>query len=188
MNPLRWNEVGGKARGSVAQAGPMPWLNAATPRAHPGTAPEGRKTHPPSPLPCARSAWEGGDPFLPGTQGGGPPALRSGGPCPGLIYTAPLGQKSAALCAGELDFGRSVGHAYRKLGPGGTSDNSPAFQRRGGEKRDSRPEGTIENTPCPQPSLRDGWMLSIRSPGVETPGYSRKPLRGKGVSRTDRRL
>ena len=45
----------------------------------------GTETHPPSPLIGARGAWEGGDLSLAGTQGGVRPALRSGGPCPGMV-------------------------------------------------------------------------------------------------------
>jgi len=34
---------------------------------------------------------------------------------------------------------------YPRIGcPGGTSDNSPAFQRRVGERKNSRPRGTLE--------------------------------------------
>jgi len=39
--------------------------------------------------------------------------------------------------------------------PGGTLDNSPAFQRRGGQKAGTRPEGTTEKSRGFQPSLRD---------------------------------
>jgi len=37
------------------------------------------------------------------------PALRSGGPCPGLFSAAPPRQKSARLRAGKLDSGGSAG-------------------------------------------------------------------------------
>ncbi len=56
------------------------------------------------------------------------------------------------------------------------------------KKGTPRPEGTIENTPYFQPSLRDGPDLRVRSPGVETPRYCRKPLRGKTAPWADRRF
>jgi len=60
------------------------------------------------PLPPSHRMGEGEECCWGVTQGGGPPALRSGGPCPGLFSAAPSGQKSGALCAGTAGFGGSV--------------------------------------------------------------------------------
>src|SRR5260370_34805258 len=60
------------------------------------------------------------------------------------------------------------------ISPGGTSENSPAFQRREAGPEVSSPEGTVEPGPLAslfQPSLRDFRQHRI-VPGVETPGYS----------------
>ena len=62
---------------------------------------------------------------------------------------------------------RSVGHGPRGFCPGGTSGNSPAFQRRGGQNRDPRPEGTTEDTRCPQPSLRDAPLFRFADPALK---------------------
>jgi hypothetical protein len=57
--------------------------------------------------------------------------------------------------------------------PGGTNDNSPAFQRWVHIPSDSSPEGTAEMRMGMefQPSLRDLQDIQ-RVPGVDTPGYS----------------
>src|SRR5882724_7444715 len=85
------------------------------------------------------------------------------------------------------------------LCPGGTSDNSPAFQRWDGDKGASSPDplrrcdsaarGTAEKTardtakkPLPQPSLRD-LSDSDHKPSVETLGYSQPSLRDDEVQR-----
>ena len=62
---------------------------------------------------------------------------------------------------------KRVGHGPRGFCPGGTSGNSPAFQRRGGQNRDRRPEGTVENTRCPQPSLWDGPLFRFPDPALK---------------------
>jgi len=69
--------------------------------------------------------------------------------------------------------------------PGGTIDNSPAFQRGVGWPGRASPEGTAENPirnwhmdGCPQPSLRDGFPWAV-GPSVETLGYSHGSLRDK---------
>jgi len=50
-----------------------------------------RHAHPPSPLPCARSAWEGGVSFGGLHPGRRPVPLPRHGPCPGLLSAAPTG-------------------------------------------------------------------------------------------------
>ena len=64
------------------------------------------------------------------------------------------------------------------LCPEGTSENSPAFQRRVWTCRGTSPEGTAEWALGLQPSLRDGVCLRA-DPGVETPGYSQMSLRDR---------
>src|SRR5437899_4055014 len=69
-------------------------------------------------------------------------------------------------------------NAFRKFGnecPGGTDENSPAFQRWDVCHTRTSPEGTAERWRDPvhvQPSLRDSNSPDVL-PGVETPGYSR---------------
>src|SRR5437762_3172828 len=69
-------------------------------------------------------------------------------------------------------------NAFRKFGnecPGGTDENSPAFQRWDVCHTRTSPEGTAERRRDPvnvQPSLRDSNSSDVL-PGVETPGYSR---------------
>jgi hypothetical protein len=53
--------------------------------------------------------------------------------------------------------------------PEGTSENSPAFQRRDQPADKPRPQGTAENQGPPRPSLRD-LSLGTSEPGVETRG------------------
>jgi hypothetical protein len=63
------------------------------------------------------------------------------------------------------------------LCPEGTTERSPAFQRRvSGTIESVRPEGTVEYQDSAQSSLRDESPLS-GFPGVETPGYCRVSLR-----------
>ena len=62
--------------------------------------------------------------------------------------------------------------------PGGTSGNSPAFQRRDQPADKPRPEGTAENQGPLRPSLRD-LSLGTPKPGVETPGYFQTSLRDR---------
>ncbi len=80
--------------------------------------------------------------------------------------------------------------------PGGTSENSPAFQRRDQPADKPRPEGTAESAawhtparrsvalsaPSLQASLRDAGSLGV-VPGAEAPGYSRVSLRDKASGR-----
>jgi hypothetical protein len=99
------------------------------------------------------------------------PALRARSPrslatprwSRGVPLSLPLNPNSSTM----LDF---LGARLNAGGgcPGGTLDNSPAFQRRGSQKDGSRPEGTTEQSPGIQPSLRDELTLLCRTPGVET--------------------
>ena len=74
--------------------------------------------------------------------------------------------------------------------PGGTSDNSPAFQRWDDFRWLQSPGGTAEiisnshgfSTNQSQPSLRDSFQLTAL-PGVETPGYSQTSLRDETAIR-----
>jgi len=59
--------------------------------------------------------------------------------------------------------------------PEGLGENSPAFQRREGQRRALSPEGTAE-IGGHQSSLRDLRPIHAK-PGVETPGYYRLSLR-----------
>ena len=61
--------------------------------------------------------------------------------------------------------------------PGGTGENSPAFQRWVRTSRSISPEGTTEGGRV-RPSLRDLSRRDLQ-PSVETPGYSRLSLRDK---------
>src|SRR6266852_4338777 len=73
-----------------------------------------------------------------------------------------------------MSFGCSRARALLRC-PGGTFDNSPAFQRRDSGRRRSSPKGTAEckqTREVAQPSFRD-WATFVRSPGVETPYLSR---------------
>jgi hypothetical protein len=68
--------------------------------------------------------------------------------------------------------------------PGGTCENSPAFQRWGGKRTLLSPEGMAERrrSRAPvQPSLRD-LFCGDSFPGVETPGYCRQSLRDTATS------
>ena len=66
----------------------------------------------------------------------------------------------------QISFSTPVAPAFC---PGGTSENSPAFQRRDQSADKSRPEGTAENQGLIRPSLRD---LSL--------GTSKPPRLGRG--------
>src|SRR5690554_4087102 len=66
--------------------------------------------------------------------------------------------------------------------PGGTPENSPAFQRRGTDHNGISPEGTAEYTPALEaPTTLSAVPLGLvpiqMKPGVETPDYSHKSLR-----------
>src|SRR5690606_1795045 len=66
--------------------------------------------------------------------------------------------------------------------PGGTPENSPAFQRRGTDHNGISPEGMAEYTPALEaPTSLSAVPLGLvpiqMKPGVETPGYSHKSLR-----------
>src|SRR5690606_24226575 len=66
--------------------------------------------------------------------------------------------------------------------PGGTPENSPAFQRRGTDHNGISPEGMAEYTPALEaPTTLSAVPLGLvpiqMKPGVETPGYSHKSLR-----------
>ena len=70
-------------------------------------------------------------------------------------------------------------------------EGHPAFQRRGGQSRDPRPEGTTENTRCPQPSLRDGPLFRFADPALKRQAIVGSPSGAKrrreltdGFSRT----
>jgi len=65
--------------------------------------------------------------------------------------------------------------------PGGTSENSPAFQRRDQAAEESRPDGTAEAQGPIRPSLRDLSLVTSK-PGVETPGYSRDVPPGQSLN------
>src|SRR5690606_428414 len=66
--------------------------------------------------------------------------------------------------------------------PGGTPENSPAFQRRGTDHNGISPEGMAEYTPALEaPTTLSAVPLGLvpiqMKPGVETPDYSHKSLR-----------
>jgi len=93
--------------------------------------------------------------------------------------TAENAKSAERSCSAPWGVIESVGHGPREFCPGGTFGISPAFQRRGGQKRDPRPEGTIEDTRRPQSSLRDGTFFRVADPALKRRAYSQKPLRGK---------
>lgn len=74
-------------------------------------------------------------------------------------------------------FIAGAGTQYRS--PEGTSDNSPAFQRRAVPKPTVSPEGTAEVLAVPRPISRPFGARPNNPcfPGVETPGYSQASLR-----------
>ncbi len=74
-----------------------------------------RETHPPSPLPCARGAWEGGGSLSRRTQGGGPSPWGGTGLALGYYHAAPTGLGCGSLRSRSGRFGGSVGRC-RTLG------------------------------------------------------------------------
>ena len=92
----------------------------------------------PTPLPPSHALGAHGRGMIyvwPVPQGGGPPTLRSGGPCPGLLSAAPPGQESATVCAGMA----KVGENARGKGVAGT-------------RAKGRP-----HPPSPLPCARSAW-------------------------------
>ena len=91
----------------------------------------------------------------------------------------PRRPRGARMCGTVRGPTKSVGHASRKFCPGGTSDNSPAFQRRVGQGRDPRPEGTTEDPHCFQPSLRDGPHFRFADPALKRRAILGSPFGAK---------
>jgi hypothetical protein len=90
---------------------------------------------------------------------------------------------AAAEQIDNVRFPRSQTECRWGVVPEGHSTIARRFNAGEARKGGSRPEGTIEKSPGCQPSLRDGPALLCRTPGVETPGYSRMSLRDRGQAR-----
>src|SRR5258708_34842924 len=86
--------------------------------------------------------------------------------------------RQASAASGTLAFSlQPLAFAVGPLCPGGTSDNSPAFQRWERRSMSSRPEGTAEPALI-QPSLRDLAAPPFQ-PNAEALGYSQNVPAGQ---------
>ena len=90
-------------------------------------------------------------------------------------------QESPSDAGGAIASPSSLPSLLRTLAvcPGGTSENSPAFQRWDRCRIVLSPAGTAEPA-CLQPSLRDSCHTTS-TPSVETLGYSHPSLRDEGI-------
>ena len=109
-------------------------------------------------------------------------------PCPRQSFAWPLGlapnrktsnvgRARPSLCPGDWASDAC-------LRPGGTPENSPAFQRRDHARNRASPEGTAESREndgerAADSAVPSGLVLTAREPGTQVPGYSRLSLRDK---------
>src|SRR6266851_3533268 len=100
-------------------------------------------------------------------------------------WRAQLDLRQHAVSAPEsrcFDLFASLSRALQRC-PGGTSDNSPAYQRRERGPVRLSPDGTAEwkqTGAAIQASLRDSTVF-VRCVGVETPGCFYKSLRDRSL-------
>jgi len=80
---------------------------------------------------------------------------------------------AVALTRPVVIFWRLRNHPALGFSSEGTSENSPAFQRRITNREGQVPKGRLNSEASSVPGTR----LPSALPGVETPGYPRKSLR-----------